>query len=218
MTDNTLGDVGEGLAARFDAAPADVAALYDDWATGRYDADLATWGYSAPGRAADMVLKLLSTSTSNGPVLDAGCGSGLVGVQLQQRDVEQVIGGDFSPASVETARSRGVYRDVVELDLNDPLEFADGTFRAVTSIGVFSYLADSEATIRELLRVVQVGGPLVFTQRTDLWEERHFDQLLSDLVSEGVCDVTVSPPEPYLPLHPEFGTVIGICYATLIRR
>ena len=52
---------------------------------------------------------------------------------------------------------------------------------------------------------------MVFTQRTDLWDERHFDQLLSNLVSEGVCDVTVSPPEPYLPLHPEFGTVIGIC-------
>jgi hypothetical protein len=83
---------------------------------------------------------------------------------------------------------------------------------------VFSYLADSEATIRELLRIVQVGGPVVFTQRTDLWDERHFDQLLSDLVSEGVCDVTVSPPEPYLPLHHEFGTVIRIRYVTLIRR
>ena len=233
MADDDLGTAGEGLAAQFDAAPADVAALYDDWVATRYDADLAAWGYDAHVRAADMLSTLLSTSlssslstslsssgsepASNSPVLDAGCGSGLVGAELRLRGIEPVIGGDFSPASVETARSRGVYHDVVELDLNRPLPFADGEFRAVVSVGVFSYLTDSEATIRELLRIVQVGGPVVFTQRTDLWEERDFAQLLGDLADAGVCDVTVSSPEPYLPLHPEFGGDIGVHYATLIR-
>ncbi len=110
-----------------------------------------------------------------------------------------------------------MYDDVVELDLNQPLDFADAQFRAVVSVGVFSYLADSEATIRELLRVVRVGGPVVFTQRTDLWEEREFASLLRSLADAGVCDVSVSPPEPYLPQHPEFGGEIGIRYATLTR-
>jgi predicted TPR repeat methyltransferase len=213
MTDDALGEAGEGLAAQFDAAPADVAALYDDWVTTRYDADLAAWGYEAPTRAADMMSELVS----EGPVLDAGCGSGLVGAELRQRGLQPIVGGDFSAVSVETARSRGIYSDVVELDLNEPLAFADGEFRAIVSIGVFSYLADSEATIRELLRVVQVGGPIVFTQRTDLWEQRDFASLLRGLADEGACDVTVSPPQPYLPLHPEFGDEIGIRYATLIR-
>ena len=225
MADETLGEAGEGLAAQFHAAPADVAALYDDWVVTRYDADLAAWGYDAHVRAADMISTLLpelgstllSTSASEGPVLDAGCGSGLVGAELRQRGIEPVIGGDFSPASVETARSRGVYDEVVELDLNRPLPFADGQFRAVVSIGVFSYLTDSEATIRELLRIVQVGGPVVFTQRTDLWAERDFARLLSDLADEGLCAVTVSSPQPYLPLHPEFGGDIGVHYATLTR-
>lgn len=229
MADETLGEAGEGLAAQFHAAPADVAALYDDWVVTRYDADLAAWGYDAHVRAADMISTLLSallpelgstpmsTLGSVGPVLDAGCGSGLVGAELRQRGIEPVVGGDFSPASVETARSRGVYHEVVELDLNRPLPFADGEFRAVVSIGVFSYLTDSEATIRELLRIVQVGGPVLFTQRTDLWEERDFAKLLSDLADEGVCEVTVSSPEPYLPLHPEFGGDIGVHYATLTR-
>ena len=225
MADETLGEAGEGLAARFDAAPADVAALYDDWVVTRYDADLAAWGYEAHVRAADMISTLLpelgstpsSEPASEGPVLDAGCGSGLVGAELRLRGIEPLIGGDFSPASVETARSRGVYHDVVELDLNRPLPFADGEFRAVVSVGVFSYLTDSEATIRELLRIVRVGGPIVFTQRTDLWEERDFAQLLSGLADEGVCAVTVSSPQSYLPLHPEFGGDIGVHYATLIR-
>ena len=204
---------GAGLASRASADPAEVVALYDDWVATRYDADLASWGYDAPERAAEMLQQLVST----GPVLDAGCGSGLVGAELFRRGVEPIVGGDFSPASVETARSRGVYREVVELDLNQPIDFADGAYTAVISVGVFSYLTDSEATIRELLRVVESGGPVLFTQRTDLWEERGFSGLLHGLADEGVCDVTVSSPQPYLPEHPEFGGAIGIHYATLTR-
>jgi predicted TPR repeat methyltransferase len=204
---------GEGLAAQFAAAPDEVVAMYDDWAAAQYDADLAAWGYDAPARAAEMIEALVST----GPVFDAGCGSGLVGDELMRRGVEPIVGGDFSTVSVETARSRGVYRDVVVLDLNAPIDFADGRFTAVVSVGVFSYLTDSAATIRELLRIVEPGGPVVFTQRTDLWEDRDFDGLLSGLADEGVCDVSVSSPQPYLPRHPEFGGAIGIRYATLTR-
>ena len=34
--------------------------------------------------------------------------------------------------------------------------------------------------------------PVVFTQRTDLWEQRDFASLLSGLADGGVCDVSVS--------------------------
>jgi predicted TPR repeat methyltransferase len=78
--DDVLGEAGDGLAAQFDTAPVDVAALYDDSLLTRYDADLAAWGYDAPARAADMMSKLMSRSASMNPVLDAGRGSGLVGV------------------------------------------------------------------------------------------------------------------------------------------
>lgn len=223
MAGEVLGAAGEGLAAQFDSAPADVAALYDNWVKNSYDADLAAWGYDAHVRAADMLSSLspelgsLQAPGSEGAVLDAGCGSGLVGAELRRRGIKPVIGGDFSLASVETARSCGVYNEVVELDLNRSFPFLDGEFRAAVSIGVFSYLTDSEATIRELLRIVRVGSPVVFTQRTDLWEGRDFAKLLRDLADEGVCEVTVSSPEPYLPLHPEFGGDIGVRYATLIR-
>ena len=206
-------DPGDGLAARASAGPAEVAEMYDDWAPTRYDADLAAWGYDAPVRAAAMI----SESVTSGPVLDAGCGTGLVGVELHRQDVVPIVGGDFSAASVDIARSRGVFADVVELDLNRPLDFVDGRFRAVVSVGVFSYITDAEATIRELLRVVEPGGPVLFTQRTDLWEDRGFPGLLRVLVDEGVCTADVTSPQPYLPQHPEFAGAIGIHYATLTR-
>jgi predicted TPR repeat methyltransferase len=217
MTDDVLGEGGAGLAAQVDATPAEVAALYDAWVCTAYDADLSAWGYDAPARTADRVALLLDGIDGDGQVLDAGCGSGLVGTELRRRGIEQIVGGDFSSASVEAARSRGVYAEVIDLDLNGPFDFADGAFRAVVSVGVFSYVTDLEVTIRELLRVLQRGGVLVFTQRTDLWGDCDLDSLLRRLVDEGTCKVTVSAPQPYLPGHPEFGDDIGIYYATLTR-
>ncbi len=171
---------------------------------------------TAPARVAGLVADLLEEDLG-APVLDAGCGTGLVGAELHRLGIVDVVGGDFSPVSVERARTSGHYVDVVHLDLNAPLEFADEQFRVVVSVGVFSYLSDSEATIRELLRVVPSGGAVVFTQRTDLWGERDFDALLQRLVDDGTCEVSVSAPQSYLPQHPEFGDDIGIYYATLTR-
>lgn len=194
---------GAGLSQQFDADPADVASLYDDWVTTHYDDDLVEWGYDAPARIADLLVGLLDGGT--GSILDAGCGSGLVSVELAARGVGRIVGGDFSAESVEVARERRVYDRVVELDLNAPLEFDDHAFRAVVSVGVFTYLTDSETTIRELLRVVEPGGVVIFTQRSDLWEDRDFSALLGRLENESACAVSVSPGQNYLPRHPEYG-------------
>ena len=148
-------------------------------------------------------------------ILDAGCGTGLVGVELRRLGATNLIGGDFSPASVEIARQRGVYDEALHLDLNAPLEFPADSFDAIVSVGVFSYLTDSRSTIVELLRVTAPGGCVVFTQRSDLWTERDFDALIAGLVDERRCTASISDVAPYLPGHPEFGDDIGIRYVTL---
>jgi predicted TPR repeat methyltransferase len=205
---------GDGLASQFDAPPEQVAELYDGWANADYDTDLATWNYEAPARAAAIAIKALA-DVASARILDAGCGTGLVGIELRRQGATRIIGGDFSPASVEIARQRAVYDEVLHLDLNAPLEFPTDSFDAVVSIGVFSYLTDSSATIIELLRVTAPGGCVVFTQRSDLWTERHFDALIAALVNDGRCTASISDVAPYLPGHPEFGDDIGIRYITL---
>ncbi len=59
--------------------PDEVAKRYDDWATG-YDADLESWSYAAPEVVAGIVLTEVPEVTS---VLDAACGTGLVGKALR---------------------------------------------------------------------------------------------------------------------------------------
>jgi predicted TPR repeat methyltransferase len=214
MTTDHSGPGDSGLASQFDAQPEQVAELYDGWANADYDADLANWNYEAPARAAAITTEALADA-AGARILDAGCGTGLVGIELRRRGATHIIGGDFSPASVEVARQRGVYDEVFHLDLNAPLQFADDSLDAVVSIGVFSYLTDSRATIVELLRVTAPGGCVVFTQRSDLWTDRDFDALIAGLVDERRCTASISDVAPYLPGHPEFGDDIGIRYVTL---
>jgi SAM-dependent methyltransferase len=207
--------MNEGLAGGSNASPDDIATYYDTWASsGDYDDDVAGWGYEAPERAAAMAAEHLKLQP--GPVLDAGCGTGRAGNALRAIGIGDLVGGDFNGASVDAARSRGVYRSVDHLDLNDQLNFDDGQFAVVVSVGVFSYLVDTAATVRELLRITKQGGAIIFTQRTDLWDERGCDALISLLVAEGACSATTSDHQPYLPLHPEFGAEIGIIYTTLV--
>lgn len=210
----SLTDMGQGLAAESDASPTDIAAYYDAWAANDYDADVTSWGYDAPERVATMVAKRLQEQP--GQVLDAGCGTGRVGAALQALGVKDVIGGDFTPASVEAARRRNVYRSVEHLDLNEQLGFDDNQFAAVVSVGVFSYLTDTSATITELLRITKPGGVVIFTQRTDLWAERDCTSLIDSFVAAGACSADISDPSPYLPGHTDFGTDIGIIYTTLM--
>jgi predicted TPR repeat methyltransferase len=201
-----------GLAAEWNAPPEEIADYYDDWAaSGGYDTDVASWGYEAPERVAAMVVE----RSAPGEVLDAGCGTGRVGVALRAAGVDDIIGGDFTPASIEVARSLGVYRSVGHLDLNGPLDFATDRFSAAVSVGVFSYVADTGAALAELLRVVRPGGTVIFTQRTDLWHERSCDAVIQSFVDSGDCVAHMSEPSPYLPGHPEFGADISIIYSTL---
>jgi predicted TPR repeat methyltransferase len=210
--------VDKDLLARSESSPDEVVSLYDEWATAEYDADVEGWGYDAPRQIASLVAAHLSErKPGDAEVLDAGCGTGLVGAALHAVGISGIIGGDVSEASLDSARRRDVYDRVLPLDLNAPLPFADELFAAAVSVGVFTYLTDSEATVRELLRVVAPGGWLIFTQRTDLWSGRDFDGLLASLDSEGVCSVEVSEPTAYLPGHPEFGEDIGIVVATLTK-
>lgn len=203
------------LAAQSTATSEEIAELYDNWAgSGGYDRDVSDWGYVAPERVADMTVTALTGVP--GEVLDAGCGTGRVGVELHAHGVRNVLGGDFTPESITAARRRDVYTSVVHLDLNEPLPYPDDRFAVTVSVGVFTYLSDTDATIRELVRIVKPRGTVIFTQRTDLWAERDCDRLLDRLVDDGLCTVEISDPQPYLPENPDFGDTIRIRYVTLV--
>lgn len=185
--------------------PAAVAEVYDTWADG-YDADLADWDYRAPDLT---VAGLERAGPPAGPVLDVGCGTGLVGRRLVEAGFDDLAGIDLSARSLEIAAATGHYRDLQQADLQaDPIPHPDDRFAALVCVGVMTYLPDTEATVREFCRVVRPGCPVLFTQRTDLWAERGCQGVLDRLAADGRVRIeSVSEPLPYLPANDELGDV-----------
>ncbi|WP_328323213.1 MULTISPECIES: class I SAM-dependent DNA methyltransferase [unclassified Streptomyces] len=113
---------------------------YEDWAT-RYDVDLADQKWVAPRVAANFVHLLASAYGAPGTtILDAGCGTGLVGSFLTTLGKYVIDGVDLSENMAAEAIKTNAYRKVYGgVDLATPVrdERLD-QYDIVVSSGVFT--------------------------------------------------------------------------------
>ncbi len=89
-------------------------------------------------------------------VLDAACGTGDLAIEAA-RSGARVVGLDFSEAMLERARRKAPQLEWVQGDLL-ALPYGDGEFDAATVGFGIRNVADLEAGLRELRRVVRPGG------------------------------------------------------------
>ena len=186
------------------------AAYYDDWAES-YDDTLAQWNYRSPVIVAAM---LKQDVPPGGPVLDAGCGTGLSGRALHDAGFRRITGIDISQASLDVAAQAGVYERLVQVNMQQaPLPLETGEFAAVQCVGVLTYVPDTAAILREFCRVVRPGGLVAFTQREDLFNEREVAGVMQTLADEGLwTPVSVSEPQAYLPGNADFADRVRVIY------
>jgi demethylmenaquinone methyltransferase / 2-methoxy-6-polyprenyl-1,4-benzoquinol methylase len=94
-------------------------------------------------------------------VLDLCCGTGDMTFALRRRAAgpANILGADFSHAMLQRASDKSVGTSLrwVEADALR-LPFADGRFDLVTAAFGFRNLADYDAGLREMLRVLRSGG------------------------------------------------------------
>lgn len=194
----------------------DVIAYYDRWAE-QYDTDLEAWSYEAPHRAA---AALRQHAPHAAIVLDAGCGTGLAGRALRVAGYTGALHGvDLSEASLAVARESGAYDSVAPVDLQQPLVFSDDSFDALMCVGVLTYVPVFDAIVAEFRRVVRPGGVVFFTQRQDLWTERHCRAVIDQLETAGAWEpIWISGAEPYLPGNADFAGEIGVHYVAMRVR
>ncbi len=118
-----------------------------------------------------MVAKGQIESSSN--VLDLGCGSGATAIWLSQQAHCHVTGIDLSSVRVKNAQAA---RDKLGSELQDRLVFKKASamdlpfdaaaFSHVWSQAVIYHVPDKDAVIKEIYRVLQPGGILVFDDLT----------------------------------------------------
>lgn len=126
--------------------------LFDDFAD-RFELTLVDrLGYSVPARLAALLRAQGADAARS--VLDLGCGTGLMAVELA-RESRVIDGVDLSPRMLERARAKGVYRDLVAAEIGAFLADARGRWwELVVAADVFVYvaaLAPMFAAVRERL-------------------------------------------------------------------
>jgi SAM-dependent methyltransferase len=91
---------------------------------------------------------------------DLGCGTGRTGAWLQRHGVAEIDGVDLTPEMLAAARSRGVYRRLLEADVaSTGLEAA--AYDLVTVCLVDEHLPDLRPLYREAFRLAAPGGLFV---------------------------------------------------------
>lgn len=170
--------------------PEDNRALYAKWAK-TYDSSFAKAnGFLMPGHVA----RLFREKHGQGPVLDAGAGTGLVGDALLQSGTLEIDGLDISQEMLAVADAKAVYRKTFVADLTRALPLPDAVYAAVTSCGTFTHGHVGPEALDELLRIAAPGALFVLTIKTEHFEERGFsDKFLS--FDDRICRFeTVSLP------------------------
>lgn len=183
------------------SADENVQQLYNDWAA-TYDQDMheASQEYVAPVLAAQAVGKSIGTTESipaEAVILDAGCGTGLVGVALAKLGAKTIDGADFSQGMLDVARKTGAYRDLKPADLSKRLEIDDGTYDVVTCVGTLTQGHVGPGVLQEFVRVTKKGGVIVATVKETVWSKQGFDTEVQRLVSGGQVELLGAGLEDY---------------------
>ena len=170
----------------------ELAAAYAAWANG-YDTETAALGYCLPFMVAAWVAR--HVPKGDGPLLDAGCGTGLSGPYLAALGYGDIEGLDLSEEMLELARTRGGYKALTKAALGGPLPWPDGHFSAFISTGVFTSGHAPASSLDELVRITASGGHAIFTVRDTVLDTGGFLAKFAALeASDKWRPVEESPP------------------------
>jgi predicted TPR repeat methyltransferase len=173
-------------------SPEDNRRHYDGWA-GTYDSAFVTeMDYRLPERVA----AALAAASPDGPVLDLGAGTGLVGVALAGMGVAPVDGTDISPGMLREAETKDVYRRLFEGDLLARLPVEDGAYGSAVSAGTFTNGHVGPEAIDEVLRVVKPGGRIVLSVNGVHWQAAGFEAKFNAL-ADRIASLSLEPVRYY---------------------
>jgi len=121
-------------------------------------------------------------------IIDVGCGTGLVGVELEKDGFTNFDGIDISQEMIDIAKQRG-YSKLFIGSLNDSLPYENNEYDAALCVGVFTHGHVSSDRLDELVRIVKSGGIICFTINEGVYKPYGFNSKIKKLESEHVWKV-----------------------------
>ena len=183
--------------------PDELEHYYEKWAK-TYNRDVSNEQYCGPKYIIDFLAKVSNKAGNHKKyseleILDAGCGTGLVGVVLQQQGYHTIDGCDLSDKMTKIAQKTGAYRALTEgVDLNQMITFKTNQYDVTISCGVFTLGHVPPLALEELIRVTKPGGLVVITTRKSYYDSTDFQFVCDNLKNEGKIKVVDHVIGPYI--------------------
>ena len=160
---------------------------YDEWsADNKYDKDMVDWAYSGPEETVNVFKKY--SENKNIKILDAGCGTGLVGIQLQKNGYLNIDGADLSKKLLELVPPN-YYKKLTQIDLNKSLKIKDNTYDAIMCVGTFTYGHVKPNALDEFIRICKNKSLICFTINEGIYEEYGFDKKIKELSDKKIWNM-----------------------------
>ena len=121
-------------------------------------------------------------------IIDVGCGTGLVGLELKNLGFSNFDGIDLSQEMVDIAQGRG-YNSLFLGNLNKSLPIGSNSYDAALCVGVFTHGHVGPERFSELVRIVKPAGIICFTINENVYESQGFDIAIKHLESINIWKV-----------------------------
>ncbi len=158
-------------------------AAYAEWAANYDDDLLGEMGYVAPLATSQLLQSYLEDKDAC--ILDAGCGTGIVGQCLQDGGYANLQALDYNTAMLEQAKAKNVYTALTQADLTKRLDIEDNTFDAIICVGTFTLGHVGPEAFQELVRITKPGGLICFTVRHEAYVSQEYRNIMTGMEQRG---------------------------------
>jgi len=157
----------------------DIMKYYDEWGKeNKYDKDMVDWNYTGPKETSEVFAKY--NRNKDAKIYDAGCGTGLVGVELKKYGFKNLYGADLSQKLLDLV-PKGLYQKLNNADLNKRIKEESNSYDAVICVGTFTFGHVKPPALDEFIRITKNKGLICFTINEGIHEEYGFDKKIEKL-------------------------------------
>ena len=161
----------------------EVMKYYDEWGEGnKYDKDMVEWNYTGPKETSEVLAK--HQKNKDAKIYDAGCGTGLVGIELKKYGFSNFYGADLSQKLLDLVPN-SLYKKLDKVDLNKTIEENDNFFDVVMCVGTFTFGHVKPPALDEFIRITKNNGLICFTINEGIHEEYGFDKKIDQLKKDN---------------------------------
>ena len=165
----------------------EVMKYYDEWGIkNKYDQDMVDWNYTGPKETVNIFQKY--AKNKNIRIYDAGCGTGLVGVELKKTGYIDFDGADLSQKLLDLV-PKNLYQNLSKIDLNKKIEIKNNTYDAVMCVGTFTFGHVKPNALDEFIRITKNNGLICFTINEGIYEQYGFDKKIKELSNKKVWKI-----------------------------